>query len=146
VSAEFFVDTSAWYPLLSSTHPDHEPLAGALRALIADRRRLVTTNLIVAETHALLIRRAGSRAALGFAATVAQAPNLVVRSSEALEQVAINDWLERFTDQDFSFADAVSFAVMAERGIEEALTLDHHFEVAGFRSASAGLTHPRRRK
>jgi len=36
-------------------------------------------------------------------------------------------------DQDFSFTDAVSFTVMTTRGIEEALTLDHHFAVAGFR-------------
>lgn len=43
-------------------------------------------------------------------------------------------WLARYDDQDFSFADAVSFAVMTERGIREALTLDHRFAVAGFRA------------
>jgi len=30
----------------------------------------------------------------------------------------------------------VSFAVMTERGIREALTLDRHFVVAGFRASA----------
>ena len=41
--------------------------------------------------------------------------------------------LERHADQDFSFTDAVSFAVMQERGIEEAFTFDSHFATLGFR-------------
>ncbi len=129
---EFFVDTSAWYPLLVATHPDHAPLASALRALIRDRRRLVTTNLVVAETHALLLRRAGRPTALAFVQTVDEAPNLVVRSTRELERAAERDWLVRYADQDFSFADAVSFAVMAERRIRDALALDHRFAAAGF--------------
>ncbi|MEJ7810714.1 MAG: PIN domain-containing protein [Gemmatimonadaceae bacterium] len=132
--AEFFVDTSAWYPLLVATHPDHDTLADALRGLIARRHRLVTTNLVVAETHALLLRRASRAGALAFARTVGEPPNLVVRSSRELEERATRDWLARYADQDFSFADAVSFALMAERRITEALTLDHHFTVAGFRA------------
>ena len=45
-------------------------------------------------------------------------------------------WLARYDDQGFSFADAVSFAVMTERGIREALTLDRHFVVAGFQASA----------
>ena len=45
-------------------------------------------------------------------------------------------WLARYDDQGFSFADAVSFAVMTERGIRDALTLDHHFVVAGFHASA----------
>ena len=132
MAAEFFVDTSAWYPLLVAKHPDHERLAAALRSLIRDRRRLVTTNLIIAETHALLLRRIGHRTALTFAQTVDEAPNVVVRSTRELEQAAERNWLARYADQDFSFTDAVSFAVMAERRIRDVLALDHHFEIAGF--------------
>ena len=130
--AEFFVDTSAWYPLTVTKHPDHARLAAALRALIRDHRRVVTTNLVVAETHALLLRRVGALAALTFVRTVDRSPNVVVRSSRELESAAERDWLTRYNDQDFSFTDAVSFAVMAERRIRGALSLDHHFIVAGF--------------
>ena len=41
-------------------------------------------------------------------------------------------WLMRYTDQPFSVVDAVSFAIMAERGTRAALTLDRHFAIAGF--------------
>jgi predicted nucleic acid-binding protein len=93
-------------------------------------------DLVVAETYALLLRRVGFRPALTFARTVGGAPNLVVRSSVELEERAIVDWLERFADQDFSLTDAVSFAVMSERRIAEALTLDHHSAAAGLRPAA----------
>jgi predicted nucleic acid-binding protein len=94
---------------------------------------MVTTNLVVAETYVLLLRRDRRETALGFARTVGEAPNIVVRSSQELETRALTDWLEPYHDQAFSFTDAVSFAVMAERGIEDALALDKHFAVAGFR-------------
>jgi uncharacterized protein len=132
VASEFFVDTSAWYPLLVAKHPDHGRLATALRALIRNRRRLVTTNLVVAETHALLLRRVGAKTALAFVRTVDEAPNVVIRSTRDLEVEAERDWLVRYADQDFSLTDAVSFAVMTNRRIRDALSLDHHFEVAGF--------------
>ena len=132
MASEFFVDTSAWYPLLVAKHPDHARLATALRALIRNRRRLVTTNLVVAETHALLLRRVGAPTALAFVRTVDEAPNVVVRSTRDLETEAERNWLARYSDQDFSLTDAVSFAVMTDRRIRDALSLDHHFEVAGF--------------
>ncbi len=47
-------------------------------------------------------------------------------------------------DQDFSLADAVSFAVMSERRISKALTLDHHFSVAGSRQSQASGGRARR--
>ena len=134
VAAEFFVDTSAWYPLLVARHPDHERLAARLRTLIRDHRRLVTTNLVVAETHALLLRRVGHAAALTFVKTVGEPPNVVVESTRELEHAAMQNWLARFADQGFSFTDAVSFAVMTERRISDALALDHHFTVAGFQA------------
>jgi uncharacterized protein len=137
VPAEVFVDTSAWYPLLLRKHPDHERLAAELRALVKRGRRVVTTNLVVAETHALAMRRIGAEAALTFVQTVAEPPNVVVHSTADLEVKAVRSWLERYDDQDFSFTDAVSFAVMTERRIDEAMTLDHHFEVAGFRAIPA---------
>lgn len=130
--AELFIDTSAWYPLVVRTHPDHQAVASSLREQVAAGVRVVTTNLVVSETHALLMRRASRAVALGFVQRVRQPPNLVVASSESLEREAIEQWLATFSDQAFSLCDAVSFAVMSRRGIAEALTLDRHFASAGF--------------
>jgi predicted nucleic acid-binding protein len=36
------------------------------------------------------------------------------------------------TDKEWGITDCISFAIMRERGITDALTADHHFEQAGF--------------
>ncbi len=130
--AELFVDTSAWYPLVDRAHPEHASLSVELRKRVEAGVRVVTTNLVIAETQVLLMRRVGIRTGLAFLRLVRQPPNVVVVSSALLEERATSEWLERFDDQPFSMVDAVSFALMSERGIREALTLDRHFAVAGF--------------
>ncbi|MCJ7628568.1 MAG: PIN domain-containing protein [Longimicrobiales bacterium] len=132
MAAELFVDTSAWFPLADPRHPDHRPLADALTNRVRSGVRVVTTNLILAETHALLLRRVGRGAALRFLKEVRREPLLVETSTSDFEVQAAEEWLARFDDQNFSLADGVSFVIMTERGIIEALTLDHHFAVAGF--------------
>jgi len=134
--AELFVDTSAWYPLVDRGHADHERLAAALRARIEAGVTVVSTNLVLAESHALIMRRIGREVAHSFLSSARAAPNQVVYSSRELEERAEEGWLRRFDDQDVSLTDAVSFAVMVERGIGEALTLDRHFEIAGFTRAT----------
>ncbi|MGQ0642761.1 MAG: type II toxin-antitoxin system VapC family toxin [Gemmatimonadaceae bacterium] len=130
--AELFVDTSAWYPAIVASHPAHADVAAALHNAVRAGARLVTTNLLLAETHALLLQRAGRQVALMFARTVVEPPTVLVWSTAELERRALEDWIARYYDQDFSFADAVSFAVMKSRGISHALTLDRHFATAGF--------------
>lgn len=129
---EIFVDTSAWFPLLLRRHPQHEALSAALRRRVASGDRVVTTNLVLAESYTLLVYRGHRAAALAFVEAARQPPNDVVTSTPELERRAVADWLEPFDDHDFSFTDAVSFAVMRERGLERALTLDKHFSTAGF--------------
>jgi uncharacterized protein len=144
--AEVFVDTSAWYPLVVGDHADHTRVKAAVEDLLRAGARMVTSNLVVAETQALLLHRTGRDAALKFAQTVAQPPILVVPSSADVEQRAVADWLVRFADQSFSLADAVSFAIMKSRGINQALSLDVHFSSAGFSMLPTPSTPARKRR
>ena len=129
---ELFVDTSAWFALADHRTLGRDNVERAFAQRLSRGVRIVTTNLVVAETHALLLRRLSHRAALTFVTSVVIAPTVVVMSSSALDERAKVDWLVRYDDQPFSFTDAVSFAVMRERKMREALTLDHHFATAGF--------------
>ena len=127
-----FVDTSAWYPLADAGHPDHDAVSEALRERIADGARIVTTNMVVAETQALLMRRADRGVALAFLDAVHQPPNRVEYATPPRVEAAMNQWLRRYSDQLFSLADAISFVVMKELEIRGALALDRHFASAGF--------------
>ncbi len=56
---------------------------------------------------------------------------IIVRPSESLFQRGFELFASR-GDKEWSLTDCVSFVVMDEHGITEALTGDHHFEQAGF--------------
>ncbi len=129
---ELFVDTSGWFPLADPEDPAHPAVARALHEAVQRGQRIVTTNLVVAETHALLLHRIHRAAALAFLREVVREPHVVLTSTPDHETRAQRDWLVRYDDQDFSFTDAVSFTVMTERGIRDALAVDRHFTVAGF--------------
>jgi uncharacterized protein len=132
VPAEIFVDTGVWYGAANPRAGEHAACAAALRRAVGQHARLVTTNLVLAECHALLLHRANRAAALAVVRTLRQPPNVIVCSTPDLEDHALSDWLEPYADQTCSFTDAVSFAVMSSRGIRDALTLDRHFAAAGF--------------
>ena len=132
MALEVFVDTSAWYEITRPSAPHHAAVTRHLRQLVEDGVGLVTTNLVVAETYALLLHRVARAPALTFVRTVGEPPNILVRSTADLEARAVDAWLAPYDDQTFSFTDAVSFAVMRDRKIDTALTLDRHFAEAGF--------------
>jgi len=54
-----------------------------------------------------------------------------VESAHDLWQRGADLYLHR-PDKEWSLTDCVSFIVMEERGLTEALAADHHFEQAGF--------------
>jgi len=57
----------------------------------------------------------------------------VVPATLALFEAGL-DLYTRRPDKTWSFTDCISFVVMSDRGLAEALTGDHHFEQAGFRA------------
>ncbi len=130
-----FLDTSGWFAALSPRESGHSAASGLYRKWIEGDAALVTTNLVVAEMHILLSRARGSEFAVDFLDSLYQdAAHEVAIVDRDLEQAAVDRWLRPFADQTFSLADAVSFEVMRERRIRDALAFDQHFTVAGFRS------------
>lgn len=57
----------------------------------------------------------------------------IVSASDALFRRGV-EFIARRLDKAWSLTDCLSFVVMRDRGLVEALTGDHHFEQAGFRA------------
>jgi predicted nucleic acid-binding protein len=129
------VDTGAWFASFHRGDQYHAPAASELRRLKADKAPLVVTDLIIAETHNRLLNTVGASRAMEYLEALKSDPAVEeVFTNADLQRSALSDWLRRFADQPFSFTDAVSFAVMKDRGIGSAFTFDAHFKVAGFRT------------
>ncbi len=61
---QVFVDTSAYFALTDSRDENHEIAVHTIHQLIRERTEFLTTNYVVAETHALLLNRIGYKTAI----------------------------------------------------------------------------------
>ena len=129
------MDTGAWLAAFHRRDQYHVRAATTLRRLRAERARLVVTDLILSELHLHLLHAMGSIRAAGHLETLLADPLIEeVFTDEAIQAVALTDWIHRFPDQAFTLTDAVSFTTMRARGIDTAFTFDSHFAIAGFRA------------
>ncbi|MDT4896166.1 MAG: uncharacterized protein QOH25_1243 [Acidobacteriota bacterium] len=127
-----FLDTAYIYALVNTRDQWHEQALTWQRKLATERRKLVTTELILVEI-------ADGLAAVKFRAQAATVL-LTLQSSAFVDIVPFSSHLlsEGFdlyrsrSDKDWGLTDCVSFVVMRERVLSEALTMDEHFQQAGF--------------
>ena len=127
-----FVDTSAYYALTDADDANHAPAHTIVAALRAQRWRLVTTNFVLAETHALVLNRLGRDPAIRAVTIIMTSPaTQLVRITPADEARA---WaiIERYTDKRFTYTDATSFAVMERLGLRQVFAFDSDFAQYGF--------------
>ncbi len=127
-----FIDTGAFLARYLARGQYHQDAVAAWRMLEASTERCFTSNFVLDETLTLLARRASYK----FAAE--RGRNLL--TSEALEVLRPNDddelraleHFEKLADQQISFTDCVSFALMKKERICQAFSFDQHFAYAGF--------------
>ena len=132
MASEVFVDTGAWVALADEQDSYHGYAVTAYPRVRREWRSWLTTNLVVAEAYTLSHRRLGHRAAIAFLTTVRNETRLVTIYSDLVLETTADEILRRYADQDFSYTDAVSFALMRQRGISAAFAFDRHFLTAGF--------------
>jgi predicted nucleic acid-binding protein len=125
------MDTSAYFALADPDERTHQTARAISRRLIGERWRLFTTNFVLAETHALLLRRLGRTMALRVLLDIDHSTTTIVRVGTADEHRA-REILARYTDKDFSLTDATSFAVMERLDIVAAFSFDRDFTQYGF--------------
>lgn len=136
-----FVDSSAFFELFHNGEIQHKKAREIYDKLKRGRYILVTTNLIIAETHQLIIvRLKNSIKAKDWLKLFYTNPEVnILTSSEDIEKKA-RDIIYKYADKDFSLADAVSFVVMGDvLQTQIAFAFDHHFEQKSFCLAEAEL-------
>ncbi len=95
----------------------------------------VTHNYVLAEFVPLChVRRLNRTKALSFAAELLDNALIEVLWVTQTHHRSAISLLQAQLDKTYSLCDAVSFVLMQERNISEALTTDRHFVQAGFRS------------
>ena len=132
VSEDMFVDTSAWMALADNDDSHHKEAASSYPSLLKTQRYLVTSNLVIAEAYIIILKELGHRTALDFLERIKGSPRILkIYSNEEIEAEA-EEILAKYSDQDFSYTDAVSFVIMKRQKIRKAFCFDKHFVTAGF--------------
>ena len=125
-----FADTSFYLALLREDDPAHR------RALAESgvSRTILTTEFILLELGNACARREDHADFLALVEGMRGSPRCRII---ALDTRLLNRGLERMatrSDKDWSLTDCVSFVVMEDESVRDALTADQHFEQAGFRA------------
>ena len=125
-----FLDTSglvAYLDASAATHGDAETFFHAAPSRL-------THSYVLAEFVALCqARKLNRELTLFFVTDLLENPGVeIIWVDELLIRTAL-EFLKTRSDKGYSLCDAVSFLIMQERTLTEALTTDHHFEQAGFR-------------
>lgn len=129
------LDTSG----LLCLHHKAEPFHNEARTLYKQASIRITHSYILAEFVALAtIRRLPRIPTLTYINDLQNNPDIeMLWVNESFHREAMTLLLVR-QDKTYSLCDAVSFVLMRQRNIIEALTTDHHFEQEGFRKLLGG--------
>lgn len=125
-----FLDTSALYALIDASDAQHERAGHFWIETTTRAERLVTTNYVLVEAHALLQRRLGMEAVRAFASDLE--PLLEVHWVDPDLHRAGAIAVVTAGRRALSLVDCVSFEVMRRLGIRQAFAFDTDFAEQGF--------------
>lgn len=125
-----FADTFYYLALLSRTDHAH---SRAVEFARSRRLRSMTTDWILTEIGDALAGPGDRQRFTPFLENLRSSPFVtIVPFSQQLFDRGVSLFSER-PDKEWSLTDCISFVVMQDHKISDALTADHHFEQAGFR-------------
>lgn len=125
-----FADTFYYLALLSPRDPAHARAVSITHRL---RARLVTTAWVLTEVgDAMSLPKNRELFAALLDGLKGNPKMTIVPASQEIFDRGVEFFRKR-PDKEWTLTDCVSFVVMADQGLTDALTGDHHFEQAGFR-------------
>lgn len=127
-----FIDSGGFYALVSPGNQSHKAAVEIMQGAAQQRRRAVTTDYVVDETATLLRARGLTKLLTEFFRLTEQSQALTMEWTSPDRFAAARKFMLKHLDQEFSFTDCVSFVVMKELRLIDALATDDHFRIAGF--------------
>lgn len=127
-----FADTGYWVALLNPNddlHPKAQALSTSLNPI-----HLVTSEMVLTEVLNDFSKRGEyfRKVALKLVKSLYEHPNVTIVSQTSTQFQQGLLLYEQRPDKEWSHTDCVSFQIMQEQGIAEALAYDKHFAQAGF--------------
>ncbi len=123
------IDTSGFFALYSKGDKNRDKAT----ELFELSWRKVTTNYILAEYVAPgLVRGLSRKSVLAFSEGILLEEGIEIVWVNQEQHIQAVELLKERPDKNYSLCDAVSFVLMRERRINEALTTDKHFMQEGF--------------
>src|SRR5262245_10797330 len=125
---ELFVDTSGFFAMLANDDDRHRAAAKAVAAAQKRKRGFVTTDYVLDETATLLKARRKIHLLPPFFQTMDASKAFRIEWTDADRFFDVRAFFLKHADQAWSFTDCVSFRVMSQFRLRDALTKDTHFE------------------
>lgn len=131
-SSTLMLDSSALVAIVDKQDTQHLAASRCLSGVKEKRTPILVTSLTIAETHRRLLHhdRIGREGARRFLCSMYDDSINIVRPQEADEQAALA-YLDRYSDQDLTLADAVILAVCHRLGVLRVFTYDWHLTLTG---------------
>lgn len=128
-----FIDTGAFLARYLENDQYHLQAESIWRRIESEREGFCTSNFVIDELVTLLGRRSSHQFAVQRSRSIYESELIdIFRPGEAEEHDALV-FFEKYQDQDdVSFTDCVSFALMKRRDIHRVFSFDRHFDLPGF--------------
>ena len=128
-----YIDTGAFLARYLAKDQYHDLAATFWEELKTRNEGLVTSNFVLDETATLLGRRAGHLFASERLKVVYASRILQIWRPDHNDELRAIDWFAKFSAQEISFTDCISFVLMKQGQIQRVFSFDRHFDTAGFK-------------
>lgn len=129
---EIYVDTSGFYAMLVRSDDKHAAVLRILKEARRRKRNFITSDYVLDETATLLKARGLAHLLEPFFSKLDESKAFRIEWTDSERFHECRAFFLKHSDQEWSFTDCLSFCVMKQLRLQDALTKDAHFQQAGF--------------
>lgn len=130
--SELFVDASGWVAVVNKSDALHAMAKSIYNQRFATGQVIITTTAVMMEVGNVLSLVRMRHLAVNLRHRLESSPRVHIIEADNMLYRAGWELYEQRTDKEWGVIDCISFCVMKQHGILEALTEDYHFTQAGF--------------